>query len=127
METLGAWLCRTREAKESTLEEAESATRIRARFLEALEKGDLAAFPGGDVQIRGFLRIYAHYLDLPLDEVLSSLGLKRRLIGADVAYEQLLHDQIEWTHLASFLADIYGEFGQGNGQEDRPDPQEAGG
>ncbi len=71
METLGAWLCQTREAKGSTLKEAESATRIRARFLEALEDGDLAAFPGGDVQIRGFLRIYARYLDLPLDEVLA--------------------------------------------------------
>jgi len=71
VETLGAWLGRTREAKGNNLKEAESATRIRARFLEALEDGDFAAFPGGDVQIRGFLRIYARYLDLPLDEVLA--------------------------------------------------------
>lgn len=48
---------------------------------------------------------------LPLDGLLSSLGLKRRLIGERVAYDQLLHDQLEWTHLASFLADIYREFG----------------
>ena len=71
VETLGAWLCRAREAKGSTLKEAESATRIRARFLEALEAGDLAAFPCGDVQIRGFLRIYARYLDLSQDEVFA--------------------------------------------------------
>ena len=48
---------------------------------------------------------------LPLDGLLSSLGLKKRLVGQRVAYDQLLHDQLEWTHLASFLADIYREFG----------------
>jgi hypothetical protein len=31
--------------------------------------------------------------------------------GRDAA-EQLLHDQIEFTHLASFLGEIYGQFGQ---------------
>ena len=71
MKTLGAWLRQVREAKGSTLKEAEAATRIRSRFLEALEAGDFAAFPGGDVQIRGFLHLYARYLDLPEDEVLT--------------------------------------------------------
>ncbi|WP_329153382.1 hypothetical protein OIU91_36045 [Streptomyces sp. NBC_01456] len=28
-----------------------------------------------------------------------------------LAYELVLHDQIEFTHLSTFLADIYGEFG----------------
>ena len=71
MDTLGVWLRQAREAKGSTLEETAAATRIRARFLEALEAGDFAAFTGGDVQVRGFLRIYARYLGLPLDEVLA--------------------------------------------------------
>jgi cytoskeletal protein RodZ len=71
MDTLGVWLRQAREAKGSTLEETAAATRIRARFLEALEAGDFATFSGGDVQVRGFLRIYARYLDLPLDEVLA--------------------------------------------------------
>ena len=71
MDTLGVWLRQAREAKGSTLEETAAATRIRARFLEALEAGDFATFAGGDVQVRGFLRIYARYLGLPLDEVLA--------------------------------------------------------
>lgn len=71
MNTLGLWLRQAREAKGSTLAEAEIDTRIRARFLEALESGDFAAFPGGDVQVRGFLRIYARYLGLPPDQVLA--------------------------------------------------------
>ena len=47
---------------------------------------------------------------LPVDPWFSRLGLKRRLAGARVAYEQLLHDQIEFTHLSTFLADIHHEF-----------------
>lgn len=49
---------------------------------------------------------------LPVDTVGSALGLKRKMAGARVAYEQFLHDQIEFTHLASFLPDIYAEFGR---------------
>jgi cytoskeletal protein RodZ len=71
MDTLGIWLRQAREGQGSTLEEAAAGTRIRARFLEALEAGDFAAFPGGDVQLRGFLRIYARYLRLPPDEVVA--------------------------------------------------------
>jgi cytoskeletal protein RodZ len=70
VEKLGRRLCEAREAKGSTLEEAEAVTRIRAQFLELLEVGDFASFPGGDVQVRGFLRIYARYLDLSPEAVL---------------------------------------------------------
>nr|HID12617.1 helix-turn-helix domain-containing protein [Anaerolineae bacterium] len=71
METLGVWLRQTREARGGSLKEAEDSTRIRVRFLEMLEAGDFAAFPGGEVQVRGFLRIYARYLGLSPDEVLA--------------------------------------------------------
>jgi cytoskeleton protein RodZ len=71
MDTLGIWLRQAREGQGSTLAEAAAGTRIRLRFLEALEAGDFAAFPGGDVQLRGFLRIYARYLGLPPDEVVA--------------------------------------------------------
>ncbi len=71
MEKLGVWLCQTREAKGNTLEEVEASTRVLAHFLEILEAGNFAALPGGGVQARGFLRIYARYLDLSPDEVLA--------------------------------------------------------
>lgn len=45
-----------------------------------------------------------------VDALSAALGIKRRMAGARVAYEQLLHDQIEFTHLATFLADIYTAF-----------------
>ncbi len=78
METLGVWLRQTREAQNRTLEEVEEATRIRPRFLAALEAGDFASLPGGKVQSRGFLRIYARYLGLPSDQVLARYDLEIR-------------------------------------------------
>lgn len=51
------------------------------------------------------------------DRSLTLAPLARRFGGrrtrglAGMAYEQLLHDQIEFTHLSTFLADIHGEFG----------------
>ncbi len=71
METIGVWLRQAREARGATLEEVEAATRIRPRFLEALEAGDFTAFAGGEVQIRGFLRIYVRYLGLSPDEAMA--------------------------------------------------------
>lgn len=70
MDKLGRRLRGAREAKGSTLQEAEGATRIRAEFLESLEAGDFDALPGSEVQVRGFLRIYARYLGLSPKDVL---------------------------------------------------------
>lgn len=71
MEKLGVWLRQTREAEGHTLEEVEASTRIRKHFLQMLEEGDFAALPGGEVQVRGFLYIYARHLGLSSDDVLA--------------------------------------------------------
>ena len=55
------------------------------------------------------LRVFG--LEASLDAAAASLGVKRALSGERVAYEQYLHDQIEFTHLSTFLAELYGEFG----------------
>ncbi len=67
---LGLWLRRARENKGLTLAEAEEALRIRSRYLHALEVGDYAALPG-PIQIRGFIRNYARFLGLPVEEALA--------------------------------------------------------
>jgi hypothetical protein len=48
--------------------------------------------------------------ELSLDGVARTLGLKSHLAGLSVGYEQLLHDQIEFTNLASFLPELYRTF-----------------
>jgi cytoskeletal protein RodZ len=71
METLGIWLRRTREERSLTPEQVEVATRIKPRALEVLEAGNYSALPGGELQARGFLRIYARYLGFSPDEVMA--------------------------------------------------------
>ena len=65
---LGSLLRGAREKKGLSLEEAEKATRIRARYLEALEDDDYAAL-GSPAQARGFLGIYAGFLGLNVEQV----------------------------------------------------------
>ncbi|NDJ35106.1 MAG: hypothetical protein GYB64_10600 [Chloroflexi bacterium] len=50
---VGEMLRRTREERAITLEEAEAQTRIRKKFLQALESGDISALPSA-AHARGF-------------------------------------------------------------------------
>ncbi|MEJ2207449.1 MAG: DUF4115 domain-containing protein [Anaerolineae bacterium] len=70
---LGEWLRQQREELGISLEQAEADTRIRARYLEALEAEDLDALPDPIVG-RGFLRNYAAYLGLDANEVAARYG-----------------------------------------------------
>jgi transcriptional regulator with XRE-family HTH domain len=69
-ESLGRMLREAREAKGYVLEDVERATRIRAKYLEALEEGDFEALPS-EAQLRGFLRNYAQFLSLDGEQVLA--------------------------------------------------------
>lgn len=64
---LGEWLRERREELSISLDDAQEATRIRVRYLEALEAEDFEALPN-PVVARGFLRNYASYLDLDPQE-----------------------------------------------------------
>jgi cytoskeletal protein RodZ len=64
---LGDWLRRRREELGISLEQVEEDTRIRVRYLQALETENFEALPDAVVG-RGFLRNYCTYLDLdPLE------------------------------------------------------------
>jgi cytoskeleton protein RodZ len=75
MGELGDRLRKAREAKGLTLEQIEEVTRIRRRYLQALEEEDFGQLPG-EVFVRGFLRNYALALGLDPEEVLAAGGLK---------------------------------------------------
>ena len=76
MSSLGEQLRAQRERKGITLEQAAADTRIREKFLTALEAGDYPALPGA-VYTRGFLRNYAEYLDLETDELVALFQQER--------------------------------------------------
>lgn len=71
MPTPGERLKQAREARKLTLKQAVQATRIRSYYLEALENDDLAALPS-PAHARGFLRLYAEYLGLEMQELLGA-------------------------------------------------------
>jgi cytoskeleton protein RodZ len=75
MGQVGDRLRQAREAKRLTLEQVEEITKIRRRYLQALEEEDYGQLPG-EVFIRGFLRNYAQALDLDPDEILEAAGRK---------------------------------------------------
>ncbi|MEE8346611.1 MAG: helix-turn-helix domain-containing protein [Dehalococcoidia bacterium] len=63
MSPLGETLQRARQARGITVEDAERATRIPRRYLEALEQENYSILPA-PVYARGFLRSYSGYLGL---------------------------------------------------------------
>jgi cytoskeleton protein RodZ len=80
---IGRILEQKRKAQGLSLEEVEQATKIRKRYLEALEREDYAVLPDG-VYARGFLKTYANYLGLDgeaLSRQLKSRGKPRRERG----------------------------------------------
>jgi len=63
---IGTSLREARERQGLGYPEIELATKIRAKYIRALEEEDFTAIPG-DAYIRGFLRTYAEYLGLDGD------------------------------------------------------------
>jgi cytoskeletal protein RodZ len=72
MLTIGQRLKQERESRYLTIEKAADETRIRAVFLRALEADDYSALPSA-AQGRGFLRNYAEYLNINIDEIIAEM------------------------------------------------------
>ncbi|MEK7565786.1 MAG: helix-turn-helix domain-containing protein [Patescibacteria group bacterium] len=70
MLTVGQILLEERSRKNLSLEEVEKATKIRRKFLEALEIGDYKSLPPGTFT-RGFVKNYATFLGLNPEEILA--------------------------------------------------------
>src|SRR5512132_4575115 len=73
-------LAAARERKGVDLSRAERDTKIRARYLSALERGDYRQLPGA-VYTKGFLRNYALYLGLEPEEILNQWRRERGDMG----------------------------------------------
>ena len=66
----GNILRETREQKGVSIKEASDVLHIRIPYLQALENGRAEIIPSA-VQARGFLRIYAEYLDLNATDIIQ--------------------------------------------------------
>ena len=70
---IGSSLREARERRGLSYAEIEHATKIRSRYLRALEEEEFTALPS-DAYIRGFLRTYADYLGLDGDVYVEEYG-----------------------------------------------------
>ncbi|MCX6046676.1 MAG: helix-turn-helix domain-containing protein [Chloroflexi bacterium] len=86
IQELGAMLRERREAMGASLAEVETATRIRQKYLAALESDEWNLLPG-EVIGRGFLRNYSTYLGLDATE-----AIERRRTVADPSLAGALSD-----------------------------------
>ncbi|QAY65658.1 helix-turn-helix domain-containing protein [Paenibacillus protaetiae] len=69
MSDLGALLRKAREESGLTLDDIQEITKIRKRYLEALESGDHSVLPGS-FYVRAFVKNYSEAVGLDPDEVL---------------------------------------------------------
>ena len=93
MDELGTILRETREARELTLEQVAQVTRIRPRFLEALEEGRYDALPT-PVHVRGYLRNYALHLGLDPAPLIARYKASRRVVQ-DIPLERQVRPELE--------------------------------
>jgi len=70
MESLGQELKKERQARNISIDEMSSSTKIVGRYLEALEQDRFDAMPGGFF-VKGIVRAYAKYVGLDEKEVLE--------------------------------------------------------
>lgn len=80
----GERLRRERELRGVSLEEIEGATRIKIKYLEALETENWVGLPGGAFN-RGFIRTVARYLGMDEDSILAEYTLARKDLAAGAA------------------------------------------
>ena len=83
MET-GQILRQAREKKGLTLEQAEEKTKIRRKYIEALENEKYEVLPGS-VYVKAFIKTYARYLDLNGDLLVE--GLNNEIVDTGSASE----------------------------------------
>lgn len=118
-QTLGEQLRAARQSQNFTIADAENGSKVRAKFILDLEKGDWNNLPS-PVYIRGFVLAYAKFLGLDLDEIIrafdTEVALKKTQNHSSFSYKNNLKDKkmiitpvlIGYSLLSFF---IFGMFG----------------
>lgn len=72
LQGIGEILRKTREAKDITLDQVAEATKIRVRYLQAIEEENFGVLPG-EVYARGFVTAYLKYLGIKDDPQVATI------------------------------------------------------
>ena len=92
MKEIGELLREARESCGMTLPQASEITKVRTKYLEAIENGEFAVIPG-EVYLKGFIRTYADCLGLDGAQVIAQYNELRRARDS-AALRQLEQERI---------------------------------
>lgn len=121
----GQYLKNAREQKNISIEEIHKETKIRTKYLTAIEKGDFSMIPGGDVYVKGFLKNYARCIGLEPTHIIE---LYKKLRGepreeespvefseqpslANSSRQTMLQLDVIWGKVGSFVKENYRKIG----------------
>ncbi len=82
-ETPGYLLKNKRESKNLNIAQVAKATRIRTVYIQAMESDDFESLPS-PVHARGFLRVYAEFLELDVDDLIAKLAPDFQRINTEI-------------------------------------------
>ena len=85
LEELGAYLREVRESLGISLDRAGQELHVRKVYLSALERGAWDELPG-TAYGRGYLRQYAGYLGVAVDEIMQTLDVLQGKVTTDLRY-----------------------------------------
>ena len=80
MKTVGSILKEAREARHLTFDQVEAATKIRAKFLQALEADDYRILPSL-AYAKGFVKNYGEFLGMPAGTIFAFFRRQTQEIG----------------------------------------------
>lgn len=88
MREIGEELKNARLERGISLAWVQSETKIRSRYLEAIEAGDFSVVPGGDVYLKGFIRSYARAIGIPAQPIIARYeNLQAEKLAREMVHE----------------------------------------
>ena len=116
--TLAELLYDARIARHLSISEVEKMTHIRAEYIEAMENSNYDILPA-DVYVRGILKNYSNFLNLPYEEVITLYRKDGVIAGKAVESEKKsiqMKERIKIFHVGKFafifvLVLIFGMIG----------------
>lgn len=103
MRDIGEELMNARLERGMSLKTLQQLTKIRSRYLEAIEAGNFSVIPGGDVYVKGFIRSYARAVGLPEQRLIT----RYENLLAEIEARQMIHREERgpsvWARLGRLL------------------------
>ncbi len=121
-DSIGARLRQARELRQLSLQEVSEATKVRTHYLQALENDDLSAIPSA-AQARGFLRIYAEYLQLDSAD-LTSVQPRESPVAAPASAAELVATPVPSEPHVGLWAGLRQRLKWSSNKEQASEPQD---